>query len=127
MDKAQWDKVEQRLRMMHYPVQLKVDGYELYLILLPDKGLKQCIAVYVNGCIKGKWIYNDCEIRRRFYNRRTKLMLRASYLKKLSKARQKALKEKYTYEYFSPYWTSFNRMKNHLIKNNSDIELITKL
>ncbi len=127
MDKAQWDKVEQRLRMQYCPVQLKVDGYELYLILLPDKGLKQSIAVYVNGSIKGEWISNDCEIRRRFYDRRTKSMLRAADLKKLSKARKKALKEKYTYEYFSPFWTSFNRMKNHFIKNNSDIELITKL
>ena len=127
MDKAQWDKVEKRLRIQHYPVEMIIDGYKIYLILLPDKGLKQCISVYVNGYIKPEWALNDCEIRRKFYNRCTKSLFKAADMKKLSKANRKALREKYTYEYFMPYWTSFSRMKNHFIKNNDNIELVTKI
>lgn len=127
MDKAQWDKVEKRLRIQHCPVEMIIDGYEIYLILLPDKGLTQCISVYVNGYIKTEWALNDCEIRRRFYNRRTGCIFKGAELKKVSKAKRKALREKYTYEYFVPYWTSFSRMKNHFIKNNDTIELVKKI
>ena len=129
MDKAQWTEVESCLRNQYHSVKLSIDGYEVCLILMPYKGLKQCIAVYVNGFIKGEWVFNDCEIRRRFYNRHTKSLLRTAEFNKLPAKMKKDLKKdraKYEYEYFEPYWMSFNRMKSHFIKNNKNIEIITK-
>jgi hypothetical protein len=127
VDKKQWDKVEQRLIMYYCSIKMKVDEYELCLMLIPDKGLKQSIVVLVNNAIKLEWVDNDCEIRRRFYNRHTKSLLKANDLRKVPKQMQKEVKEANTYEWYSPYWTSFNKLKNHLIKNNTDIELITNL
>lgn len=130
MDNVQWDKVEQRLKLKGYPVEMKIDGYMVHLVLVPDKGLNQCILVYVDGKIDFKCLTEDCEIRRRFYNRHIKSLLRTADFKKLSIREQKRLKRervKYEYEYFTPDWTSFARLKAHLINNNNSIELISKL
>lgn len=123
MTNDQWAEVERRLRIQFQSVHLSVDGYEVCLILVPDKGLRQCIAVYVNGYIKVEWVDKDCEIRRRFYNKHTRTLLKISKLKEISKKDWETLRKKYVYEYFSPYWGSFARMKRHLIKNNNDIKL----
>lgn len=37
------------------------------------------------------------------------------------KKKQQEIKEHYTYISYSPYWSSFSRLKNHLIKNNKEI------
>ena len=41
-----------------------------------------------------------------------------------TKSRQKELHEKYFYDVYKPYWTSFRRLKKHLMENNESIELI---
>ena len=48
---------------------LVVDGYKVNLTVVMNKPLHYSIDVYVNGYIKGEWIVNDCEERRRFYRR----------------------------------------------------------
>lgn len=119
----QWKQIEDKLCFIGAKVTLKIDGYKVELIVLPENKLKNVIAVYVDGLIKGAWVINDCEIRRKFYFKSARSLLKPKELKKLSKKRQNELKEKYTYYSYSPYFNSFKALKSQLIKNNQKIEL----
>ena len=52
-------------------VNLKIDGYDITIMCVVEKPLHYCLAVYVDGKIKGEWISQDCEIRRKFYQKHT--------------------------------------------------------
>jgi hypothetical protein len=43
---------------------------------------------------------------------------------KMSKKLKKEILADRKYSYYSEYWTSFNAMKRHLLKENSSIELV---
>jgi len=105
------------------------DGYEVTLLLGPISQFKNAILVYIGGKIRGKWLSEDCEERRRFFQSVTKSILspkKKAALKKLPKKTRLQLEEKTKYTYFLPYWTSFKALKSHLIKHNSNIELISE-
>ncbi|MGN0592858.1 MAG: hypothetical protein ACI4JQ_06405 [Ruminococcus sp.] len=125
MTKEEWESVERKLCYPGAYVHLKVDGYSITLMVLRYK-MKMVIAVYTDGYIKGEWLMEDCDIRRRFYQRSKHSMLTAAEKKKLarrSKSYQKEILERATYYSFSPHWTSFRSLKRHFIKNNESIEL----
>lgn len=128
MTKEQWDSVERELSSEFGRVNLKIDSYDVTLIVEPYKKLQKCIAVYVNGKIKTENIMNDCDIRRRFYCKHTKQLFKADKKKeaKMTRAERKALEElrkETVYEHYEPWWTSFKSMKQHFVKNNVSIEL----
>ncbi|MBQ8515048.1 MAG: hypothetical protein IJ496_06600 [Ruminococcus sp.] len=128
MTPEQWKELEQTLSSSYGFAKLKIDGYNITLVEL-YKGLRRCIAVYVDGKIKTENIIKDCDIRRRFYCKHTKQLVRIDkkMTAKMSEAEKKVVeefeKENY-YEHYEPCWTSFRSMKNHFIKNNSSIELV---
>ena len=76
---------------------------------------------------KGKWLLEDCEIRRRFCQKHTKSLLNAKGKQKLKRER-KEIREQVikntTYEWYEPYFSSFRTLKSHFIKNNNSIELV---
>lgn len=122
-----WKEVEESLKNFWSPVKLKCDGYELTLSLERINQFKNGIMVYVNGVMKVKWMIEDCEERRRFFRSVTKSFLspkKKAALKKLSKKNRLQLEEMTRYISYYPYWTSFRALKSHLIKNNSEIELV---
>ena len=102
-------------------------GYEVDIYCVPEKPLHYCLAVYVNGKIKGEWIAEDCEIRRKFYQKYTKSLLDSKQKKSLNH-KKKAIREQIlkecSYDWYEPYWKSFRTMKSHFIKNNTNIELV---
>lgn len=125
MTKEDWENIERKLCYLGAGVNLKVDGYKVTLRVMREK-MKMVIAVYVDGYIKGEWLTADCDIRRRFYQRRKHSLLTAADKKKLAKKRksiQKAVQEQATYYSFTPYWNSFRSLKCHFIKNNESIEI----
>lgn len=125
MTKEDWESVERKLRYPGAGAHLKIDGYKVTLRVMTIK-MKMVIAVYVNEYIKGEWLVEDCDIRRKFYQRRKHSSLTAAGKKKLVKERksvQKAIKEQTTYYSFTPYWNSFRSLKCHFIKNNESIEI----
>lgn len=129
MTLEQWKVLEQMLSSSYGIAKLKIDGYSITLNVEPYKGLRSCIAVYVDGKIKMDNITNDCDIRRRFYCKHTKQLFKMDKPKKarMTKAEKKELedfKKRNTFEYFEPFWTSFRSMKSHFIKNNTSIELL---
>lgn len=105
------------------------DGYEVTLLLGPISQFKNALLVYIGGEIRGKWLSEDCEERRRFFRSVTKSLFspkeRAAW-KKLSKKTRIELEERAKYTTYYSYWTSFGALKSHFIKHNSKIELVTK-
>ncbi len=129
--KEDWQEIEQKLKSFYNVVKLNCDGYEISLTLERLDTMKNGIMVYVNGVIKGEWLTEECEERRRFYRPITRSLMsqkQRNNLKKLPKRTQnmliKELKLDRTFTYYSFEWTSFNSLKRHLIKNNTNIELI---
>lgn len=126
MTKEEWEYAEKRLYNTYSRLQLKVDDYDVSIVVEPLKPLKNVLVVYVNGEWKGKWLSEDCEERRRFYQKHTGNILSRKEQKRLAREK-KAVREavgKTTYDWYSPYWTSFRSLKSHLIKNNKSIELV---
>lgn len=126
MTKEEWEYAEKRLYNTYSRLQLKVDDYDVSIVVEPLKPLKNVLVVYVNGEWKGKWLSEDCEERRRFYQKHTGNILSRKEQKRLAREK-KAVREtvgKTTYDWYSPYWTSFRSLKSHLLKNNKSIEFV---
>lgn len=123
----EWKKVESALNVPYGRVKLKIDEYNVDIAIVYEKPLKYCYGVYIEGIFKGKWLAEDCEIRRRFCQRHTKSLLTVKDKKKLKRER-KAFREQIikeaTFEWYEPYFHSFRTMKSHFIKNNNSIELL---
>ena len=68
MTAEEWKKVDEALASVWSPcVHLKIDGYKVSLNLTQKSRFQNAILVYVNDELRGKWLAEDCEIRRRFY------------------------------------------------------------
>lgn len=63
MTPEEWKKVEDALSSPYGRVEFKIDGYDITIMCVVEKPLHYCLAVYVDGKIKGEWISQDCEIR----------------------------------------------------------------
>ncbi len=132
MTKEEWDKVQVCLTRLNSIVVLNVDGYKVTLMLERASVMKNHIVVYIDDKIKGNWLVEDCEERNRFFCKRTKNVYTISKLtqgKRVSKKKMMFLKErvndpKNKIETYYPWWTNSNSLKKHLIKNNTNIELI---
>ncbi len=130
MTKEEWAQAEKALQGFYSSVRLKVDEYEVTLILERVSTYKNMIMVYIGGEFKGKWLAEDCEERRRFFSKKARSLLSAKQkadFKKLPKRTQKDLSARYnnlTYETYSPQWSSFSALKKHFISNNQQIELV---
>lgn len=134
MTATDWEKIEKKLSYPFGGVKLRIDGHDIDVMVEKEgpKSLKYVLAVYVDGYIKGEWITNDCEIRRKFYYKRTKSLLtkyfrKSSVFKRMKKKEQKEWIEKHRYEYYSPYFSSFKTLKDHFTKNNDSIELVDNI
>ena len=127
MTPEEWKKVEDALSSPYGRVEFKIDGYDITIMCVVEKPLHYCLAVYVDGKIKVEWISQDCEIRRKFYQKHTKSLLNSKQKKSLKREkkdfREKILKES-SYDWYEPYWKSVRSMKSHFIKNNKIIELV---
>lgn len=127
MTTEDWKKVENALLSPYGKVNMKIDGYDVTIICVLEKPLHYCLGVYIDEKIKGEWITEDCEIRRRFYQKHTKSLLDSKQKKRLKRER-KALREEIlkqsSYDWYEPYWKSVRSMKSHFIKNNNSIELV---
>ncbi|BFH10861.1 hypothetical protein WJ0W_005967 [Paenibacillus melissococcoides] len=123
-----WKTVEKNLRHLHYPVELNCDGYPVTLVLERVTPFKNGIAVYIDGTVKGSWIIDDCEERRRFMRPITKQLFTRKQLESAKKVSKKyyrdAAAQKYTYH--DHRWYSFGSLKRHLIKNNEVIEITSR-
>ena len=70
MTKEEWKQAEEALTHFFHPVELKVDGYDITLILERVGVYQNKIMVYIGGEFRGQWMAEDCDERRRFLQER---------------------------------------------------------
>ncbi len=129
MTKEDWDVFEKKLSNPYGGrVKLLVDGYKITVVVVQDKPLHFCLEVYVNGKIKGEWLVNDCDIRRRFFRKSSKKLYSTAVIREFQKELGKGRAEKLAaerFEHYTPYWNTAKSLKAHLIKNNQSITFFT--
>lgn len=129
MSPDDWKKMKEALTHIDYPVEFLCDGFNVTFFLERRDVYHNSIIFYVDGFYKGAWLINDCEERRRFFCRAEKSVWGAkkrALLKKLGKSllARMVIDPDKKYDTYSSFWTSFGRLKKHLVKNNNDITLI---
>ncbi|MDT0496499.1 hypothetical protein RM530_03850 [Algiphilus sp. W345] len=131
MTPADWTQFEAQLAHAYGSARLRVDGYDLSLQVQRIKGLRYEITVYVNGWMKGEWLTQDCEERRRFLRPVTTYLHtpKERARMKQTKAQERLVRsigidpdKKGTY--YVPWWTSAKALRRHLIAHNESIEWI---
>ncbi|GBC62514.1 hypothetical protein DENIS_3486 [Desulfonema ishimotonii] len=122
--KDEWAEIEQTLNARPFSgVTLMADGYKLELYSTWEGiGNKNRIRVYVNDKVKGRWTIEDCEVRSRFYCRTEKALFPKKKQRELKRVGVKDSDQKIAS--YWPEWTSFRKLKAHLVRNNTEIELI---
>lgn len=128
MTDKDWEYVEKELNSFFNQVYLKCDEYDLTLTLERICQFKNAIMFYVDGSFKGKWLLDDCEERKRFCRKGQNSIYSPKQKSELKKMGKRFLKERgidltKKIDYYSNSWNSFNSLKQHLIKNNTNIEL----
>ena len=102
MTDEQWKQMESRLSRPFGSVKMQIDGYEITVVVEPLKGMKLVLMVYVDGYFRGKWLTEDCDIRKRFYYCSKRSLLTAKEKKRLQREK-KAIREKIQKETFRGY------------------------
>ena len=138
MTKEEWKEAEEKLVFPGCRVALNCDGYRLAIVRRRVSKMRDALEVYVNGEFHGKWLLDDCEMRRRFCRRRDSFFFnpktRAHMKRHQAKIPIRLLREmQENYPVlmnadlkvagYSNSWPSFRAPKAHLIKNNENISI----
>jgi hypothetical protein len=127
MTPEDWKYIERRLNAPCNFVKLSCDGYDVTLMVLPVKDLRNGIFVWVNGIRRGKWLFEECEESRRFLRRVEKPYYKPEE-QKLEKRLAKILKRPSNHDkkfvYWRDYWTNVTALRRHFTRNNQDIQLV---
>lgn len=133
--KDQWQRIEQQLAGPFGRVELKADGYSLVLVVTPYKELKYCIAVYVDGWIKGEWLKGEAPEAKKFCQERRRWLYPArkrEEAKQALKSRRLAfMRDHYKsvaecqISTWSPHWLSAKLLTRHLRKTCTDIAIVS--
>ena len=129
MTEKQWQDIKAKLAL--YPgmiIRMKIDGYNVALQMQYENAdmMKLVIAVYVDDKMNADLLNPKNQACLKFMCPCKRCIFTRKQITEFSrsKKKQKELKDKYTYTYYLPYWSSFSRLKIHFIKNNTSIELI---
>lgn len=133
--KEQWAEIERQLSGPYGRVELKADGYDLVLRVEGYTVLRQCVAVYVNGVLKGEWFKGEAPEARKFCCEKRSWVwsakMREEAKQKLKSRRlDPILREHYTRvaERFStvwmPAWLNPKSLTRHLRKSCTDISVV---
>jgi hypothetical protein len=135
--KEEWAAIIAELSGSFGLVKLAVDGYDLSITRGQIGKNKLGLIVYINGSIKGIWYahYRSTDINpeipeetRRFYRKKTQFLHsakdRAFWLKVYGKkeAPKRGMDTKFIS--YDPRWLSATALKQHLLKNNHNIEVV---
>lgn len=131
MNREEWRLVEDELRNPYScGALLQADGHSLKLHVERQKGLRFCIAVYVDGFIKGEWCKDGSEIGAKFYQRKHLPLFRPADVKRMEKfggkRYAKQMQGKHPgFSYYSAAWPSVTSLRRHLAKTCTSIELVS--
>lgn len=129
MTPQEWQRFESKLSHALGWVRLKIDGYEVDFRVEPVKRLKYQIMTYVDGKFQGRWLLEDCEVRRKFMRPRSACVHSAKERRDLRQM-DKRVRRKLNMDpddritYYTPLWSSPKSLKSHLRKTCQNIEFI---
>lgn len=134
LTKEQWKEIEGQLSSPYGRVELRCDGYEITADMQKLKNLRYCIAVYVDGVIKGEWMTGRHVIPLKFHRERKMFIhsqkTRSEAKKKLANRRLDKVSRGF-YEgclrhtsFWDPYWTSPSAFCRHIRKTCISIEIV---
>lgn len=117
MTGEEWKIVEEDLKIIGNPVKLTIDNYDITLSLGQISTYKNGIFIYINGYIKGIWLANECEERKRFLQKHEHNLYDNKTNRQISRLSKKkrtelGLDDKLKYVSYTSYWTSFKQLKN---------------
>lgn len=134
--KEQWAEIEKQLSGLWGRVKLMCDGYEIYAAVEQYK-MKMVVTVYVDGVIKGAWVFNeaDSEIPRKFHQEKKRFVFSAKFRALLAKQakskyfnkdeRDKAAADsKKTRSHYWPHWPNAKAFCRHIRKTCTTIEVV---
>ena len=128
MTEKQWQDIQAKLIYPGMIIRMKIDGYNVALQSQFENAdrMKLVIAVYIDDKMDAAMLKPENEACIKFMCPCKRCTLTRKQITEFSRSKktQKKLKDKYTYTYNIPYWSSFRRLKIHFIKNNTSIELI---
>lgn len=129
---ADWKKLQEYITE-YTSANLKIDGYDICISMETDrKKMKMKYMIWVNREFNGRNMRKESEIGKRFYMREMAYMYSKQFRDRVKESRTFCTAEqredicKLHFVNFSPYFTSFNTMKNVFIDNNESIEIIKK-
>ena len=125
VSKDEWREIRQQLNRF-IPVTLQADDYKLTIRLESCGDTRFFFAVYVNDEIKPEWTALSWEITEKFYNRHKHVNLspkQKRYIMRHSSESEEII-ERMTEHSYTPYWRSFDRLKNHLERKCGDLKYI---
>lgn len=131
----QWKEIESTISMPYGRVNLKCDGHDITAVMKQIKPMRFGIAVYLDGRINFKKLFDKDEVAMKFYPLKTRSLftgkeraaaLEISKQRGLDKELKKLFKEKAEAKLSAlyPYWSSAKAFCRHIRKNCTEIELI---
>lgn len=136
ISKEQWQEIETQLSRFLGRVELACDGYKIEAAVERDK-MKLVVSVYVDGFIKGAWVFNevDSEIPRKFHQEKKRfvftakyraLLLKQSKMKCFSKEQraEAAADAQKTRSHYWPHWPNAAAFCRHIRKTCTSIEIV---
>lgn len=136
ISKEQWAEIEKHLSGVFGRVELLCDGYKITAEIQKNK-MKLVVSVYVDGVIKGEWIFNkgDSEIPRKFHQEIKRFAFSAKYRAHLIKSSKSKLYTKEmrakdaadavrTSSHWWPHWPNAKAFCRHIRKTCTSIEIV---
>ncbi|WP_051617136.1 hypothetical protein [Desulfonatronovibrio hydrogenovorans] len=126
LSKEEWEEFEKNLSYPYGWAELFCDGYKVTFNVEREGTLRFAIVWYIDRKFKGKWLLEDCEIRRKFARPSVRNRWKKNMWKGLPKRMLKRMKidpdEKVTVHLW--HWNSAKSLRRHLVKNCDKIEWV---
>jgi len=136
ISKEQWADIEDQLIGPMGRVKLICDGYKINAVIEHNK-MKLVVSVYVDGCIKGEWIFNKeaSDIPLKFHQEKKSFVFTEKYRALLTKQaksrffskeeREKAAADaKKVNSHWWPHWPNAKSFCRHIRKTCTSIDIV---
>jgi hypothetical protein len=128
LTKEEMKEIADELRHAFGRVELQCDQYRVNAEVRPIAARRYAIAVFVDGWMRGEWLREDCQERRRFMRCRAVPLYspakRARLEKEVGKRLAKRMGADKTFDVFYPYWTSVAAMLRQFCATNDTVSVV---
>lgn len=128
LTKEEMKEIADELRHAFGRVELQCDQYRVNVEVRAIAARRYAISVFVDGWMRGEWLRDDCEQRRRFMRCRNVPLYppakRARLEKEVGKRFAKRMGSDKTIEVFYPYWTSVAPMLRQFCGTNDTVSVV---